>query len=240
MPRAMKISVIIPIWKESKHLAQALQELDSFFQRIPSGLDFIFVVDPDRENTLDLLKSELSKYPQLKTTVIANTRRHGRAQSVLLGLRAAEGDICATASLDFSVPLGDLLTLIFEVIQNPNFDLLLAQRNSPKKQHSGTPNKWPLVYQNICEEKFHRSLKPNQENAQSRKILDPTTSTIVLRRERFQNFLAEVRTGAWYFTPALLKIAIDQKIPFLEKAVNTHHRANTRWSFTILLKEMFT
>lgn len=229
----MKISLVIPVWKESSRIERAWSDLVAFFQRLPVEIEVLFVVDPEKgHKTISSLQA-LSAPSSIQIKILSNDRHQGRAQSALIGLRAAQGDLTISSSIDFSVPLGDILTLVYELLATESLDMIVAQRrNAAKKNRRGQKNRWSKLYEEICTEKFSQRVA-REFPAQS--FSDPCSPVMIYRTSKVQPELQRISTRrSWFLTPALLYLALDKKWTVKEIPVNAQDSNDSRFRFWML------
>ena len=86
-----KVSVIIPVYGVEKYIERCARSL---FEQTLNDIEFIFVNDYTPDNSIDILKNTLSKYPNRKyqVRIINQPRNMGAAQARKNGILAATGE----------------------------------------------------------------------------------------------------------------------------------------------------
>lgn len=87
----VKVSVVIPVYKVEKYIERCA---DSLFAQTLKELEFIFVDDCTPDNSIEIIKRVLKKYPQRANQVkfISHEMNQGIAKSRLDGIDQATGE----------------------------------------------------------------------------------------------------------------------------------------------------
>ncbi len=123
------ITVIIPAYNEEKSLPSLFKRLDSLSNKIRDyRLEFLFINDGSRDNTLKILQQEADKNPQV--SYLSFSRNFGKEIGVAAGLDHADGDAVIIIDADGQQPP----ELIPEMIKwwEKGFDDVYARRNAKK------------------------------------------------------------------------------------------------------------
>lgn len=94
-----KVSVIIPVYGVEKYIERCARSL---FEQTLNDIEFIFVNDYTPDNSIDILKNTLSKYPNRKyqVRIINQPRNMGAAQARKNGILAATGEFVIQCDSD--------------------------------------------------------------------------------------------------------------------------------------------
>ena len=86
------ISVIIPIYGVEKYIDRCAESL--FKQTMTDNVEFIFVNDATKDNSIGVLLDVISKYPQLKSQIriINHNKNKGLPSARNTGLAVARGE----------------------------------------------------------------------------------------------------------------------------------------------------
>lgn len=114
-----QLSVIVPVYNESKTIQQILEKIQSV------GIDkeIIVVDDGSIDDTSSILRD--IKYDNLK--IIHHTGNRGKGAAFLTGLSHATGDFVIIQDADLEYEPGDYLKLL-AVIKKDNIDIVLGAR----------------------------------------------------------------------------------------------------------------
>lgn len=99
----MKVSILIPIFKAEKHIAECAESL---FSQTYNDIEFIFVDDNSPDNSIAIIQNTLEKYPKRKGTVniLCNKCNLGSGCARNIALHAATGEAIMFADADDIVP----------------------------------------------------------------------------------------------------------------------------------------
>lgn len=86
-----KVSIIIPIYNAEEYIAECVESL---FKQTMTDLEYIFIDDCSPDNSVEILKRYLDKYPERRRQVklIRHTENKGVSASRQEGVEAATGD----------------------------------------------------------------------------------------------------------------------------------------------------
>jgi len=96
MVREHSISVVLPVYKQSDHIAQVVQEYDSALAKIRNPYELILVVNGKQDASLEVCQALAAKHDTIK---VVYSEKSGWGRAVIAGLNAASGNIlCYTNS----------------------------------------------------------------------------------------------------------------------------------------------
>ncbi len=113
------LSVIVPVYNESKTIRQILEKINS----LDIDKEIIVVDDGSSDDTARILGT--IKYDNLK--VIHHTSNRGKGAAVLTGLAHAQGEFVVIQDADLEYDPNDYFKLL-ETIKNNNADIVLGAR----------------------------------------------------------------------------------------------------------------
>lgn len=102
-----KLSVIVPVYNEERHLADVIQMLMA--SPCPIEREWIFVDDKSRDQSLAILKRLA---PQHGFRVIEQDPNQGKGAAVIRGIREATGDFIMIQDADFEYDPADVPALL--------------------------------------------------------------------------------------------------------------------------------
>lgn len=87
----MRISICVPIYGTEKYIERCARSL---FEQTYQDIEYIFVNDCTRDNSIEVLNRVLNEYPQRRsqTTILSHDTNSGLAGARLTGLKHAHGD----------------------------------------------------------------------------------------------------------------------------------------------------
>lgn len=146
-------SVIVPAYNESESIVGAITKDIEVLNRFAFEYEIIVVNDGSKDSTLQLLKENYSKEPQVK--IIAHETNLGLGAAVKTGMRAAAKDAVIVVPVDS--PLNEQMFQLF-IDNYHKADVLVSYRTERKGY---TPlmrfNSW--LYPKIISRLFHIHLK---------------------------------------------------------------------------------
>ena len=119
----MSISVIVPVYNESENINIFLERILSILKKIDVNYEIIFVLDPSKDNTEQLILENLNNNPKIK--LIKLSRRFGQPAAILAGIHHAQFDNAVFIDVD----LQDPPELIVEMYENSKqgYETILAK-----------------------------------------------------------------------------------------------------------------
>ena len=116
-----EISVIVPIYGVEKYIARCAERL--FNQTMTDSVEFIFVNDATKDNSIGVLRDVISQYPRLESRIriISHNENKGLPSARNTGLAAARGEyIVHIDGDDFAEPT--MLEDLYAAIKKANAD----------------------------------------------------------------------------------------------------------------------
>jgi dolichyl-phosphate beta-glucosyltransferase len=118
-------SLIIPVYNESKRLAEALPRLANFATRLGDAMQVIFVDDGSKDTSYRLLRDYSSHFPQI--TLLRQRPNMGKGWAVRTGMLAATGQYRAFLDVDLATPPEDLC-LLFAALDQDRAAIAIGSR----------------------------------------------------------------------------------------------------------------
>ena len=118
----MKVSIIIPIYNESKIIKKNINKIEYFFNN-KYLYEIILIDDGSTDNFLSTLKSIKNK--NLK--ILFNKKNLGKGYSLKRGIKEATGEITLTTDADLSAPIEEFNKLMKKYSEN--FPIVIGSRN---------------------------------------------------------------------------------------------------------------
>lgn len=108
-----KLSVIVPVYNEERHLAEAIDLL----MKAPCPLEreWIFIDDCSKDKSLEILKAASAKYG---FKVLEQKPNRGKGAAVIRGFQEATGDFIMIQDADFEYDPKDVPSLLEPLIQD--------------------------------------------------------------------------------------------------------------------------
>lgn len=118
------LSVVVPVYNEELSAAESAKRLSRVLSELGCRYELLFVNDGSTDKTLDVLKSERGRNPNIK--IISLTRNFGHQMAITAGMDQAKGDAVITIDGD----LQDPPELIEEMLEKwrEGYDVVYARR----------------------------------------------------------------------------------------------------------------
>ena len=116
------ISVIVPVYNVEKYIERCVRSL---FQQTLNDIEYIFVDDCGKDQSISLLKRVLEEYPDKKECVqiISHERNLGSAAARHTGLQRAKGEYVIYCDSDDWVA-ENMYELLYNEAKNGNYDIV--------------------------------------------------------------------------------------------------------------------
>lgn len=205
-----QITLCIPVLNEEKTLPGLFSNLTSYFDKFMIPFEVVFCLDPGTDSSEKILAEAQRKNSTFR--YIVNSRRLGRAQSLLRALGEAKAPYIASASADLSVPLGDLMKLLQSMSEKNAsiaFGTRVDKKDSPYLSSTSKKHRLEITYMNIFWEQKKRHFK------------DPFCPAFVFKKEVRDLLLRDLKVSGWYLTLNLQDQILEKNIPFTEVPVYT-------------------
>lgn len=216
------LSLVIYLDQESKHLADCLRDLQTFFTKFPLPYEVILMAE----------KGVVISETSASVRIIQNEKHRGRAASLWQGLQAAQGHFLTVSSVEMSTPLGDLFRLLQHLMSEEKADLYwgdrYAQKNSPFLKKENPRQKNEHLFNGILKEKFGPA------------PADPLSEVMMFKQEALKKLALHLNTQkikGWYLAPSVLRALKLQplhleQLPILDSGVTAPGFSlwKARWS----------
>lgn len=127
-PRAMDISVVLPIYNERDNLLPLFDEIERALSATNKRFEIIAVDDGSRDGSARVLREAVAQRPYLR--VIEFRRNSGQSAAFDAGFRAASGELVVTMDADLQNDPADIPALIAKL--DEGFDVVTGWRKNRK------------------------------------------------------------------------------------------------------------
>ncbi|MCX8064221.1 MAG: glycosyltransferase family 2 protein [Candidatus Hydrogenedentes bacterium] len=124
-----EISIVIPTYNESENILSVLSEIKEVMDNIDRPYEIIVVDDGSTDGTLEVLKKNLSTFPNLR--IIRLTRNFGQHPAIYAGFNYSRGKIIVTIDADGQNPPSEIPRLI-QTLEEGNYDFVQGWRKERK------------------------------------------------------------------------------------------------------------
>lgn len=123
-----KISFVIPVFNEAANIGVLLNELTEAVSRVPYAIEFIFVDDGSRDNSLNVIKGFAHADPRIYYVELS--RNFGHQYALKAGLDLCTGDCVVTMDSDLQHPPEVVKRLIEK--WEEGYDVVYTRRRDDK------------------------------------------------------------------------------------------------------------
>lgn len=123
-----KISVIVPVYKESANIKPFLTRMEYVLNKANLSYEIIFCLDPSPDDTDQVIQQEIERNPNIKLLVFS--RRFGQPAATMAGILYCQGETCIVIDVDLQDP-PELIEPMFKKL-NEGYEVVYAKRKSRK------------------------------------------------------------------------------------------------------------
>lgn len=128
MKNKVEISVVIPVYKESKNIKPFLERLEPVLDKLKTTYEIIFCLDPSPDNTEEIITQEIQRNSNIRLLVFS--RRFGQPAATMAGILYCKGEACVIIDVDLQDP-PELIEQMYNKLKQ-GFDVVYAKRKSRK------------------------------------------------------------------------------------------------------------
>lgn len=232
-----KVSVIIPIFKVRNVIERCVCSL---FEQTLEDVEYIFVDDASPDDSVEILKSCLKRYPERwgQVRILTHEKNRGLTAARNTGLRAATGKYIAHCDSDDYIDL-DMYKLLYEKAEGANADLAFCDfyfkyKGDKVERYNAVPlsdkenlikayigSGWTVVWNMIAKRELYEKYS----------LLSPNNITycedfhLSVRLMHFSNIISKVEVPLYYYnqennTSIMHKLsqkhALDERMAYSE------------------------
>ncbi len=120
------LSIIVPCYNEEESLPLFVKEVEKIAVNIEHQLEYIFVNDGSKDQTLQVLRKLHKEIPD-KIRYISFSKNFGKEAGLYAGLQAAKGDLITVMDADLQDP-PELLPKMIKMLENSDIDCVGTRR----------------------------------------------------------------------------------------------------------------
>jgi glycosyltransferase involved in cell wall biosynthesis len=126
--RDIILSVVIPVYNEEGNIPILCEKLFEVLRKMSTPFEIIAINDGSRDRSLEELRTETERYPELK---LVNLRRnYGQTAAIMAGIDHASGEIIVTIDADLQNDPEDIPALVDRL--NEGYDVVSGWRKDRK------------------------------------------------------------------------------------------------------------
>ena len=124
----MSLSIVIPVYNESENIKLFVNKVMPILKRIGVIYEIIFVLDPSRDNTEELILKEIETNKNIK--LIKFSRRFGQPAALFAGIKNSTMENVILIDVDLQDP-PELIEEMYKY-RKEGYDTVLAKRSKKK------------------------------------------------------------------------------------------------------------
>ncbi|MCF1623158.1 glycosyltransferase family 2 protein [Tetragenococcus koreensis] len=124
------LSIVVPCFNEQESLPYFVREVEKITSSITHSIEYIFVNDGSKDDTLQSLRKLHRKMPD-RVRYISFSKNFGKESALYAGLQAAQGDLITVMDADLQDP-PELLPQMIERIETSDIDCVGTRREDRK------------------------------------------------------------------------------------------------------------
>ncbi|MBL1224751.1 glycosyltransferase family 2 protein [Enterococcus sp. BWR-S5] len=122
------LSIVVPCYNEEESIPIFFNEVEKVSQLIKHDVEYVFVNDGSKDNTLSCLRDLHKQHPD-KVRYLSFSRNFGKEAGLYAGLQAATGDLVTVMDADLQDP-PELLPQMIEMIETEDIDCVGTRRTT--------------------------------------------------------------------------------------------------------------
>lgn len=127
------LSIVVPCYNEEESIPLFLTEVEKIRKEFTHDVEYIFVNDGSKDNTLEVLRKAHKRYPEC-VRYLSFSRNFGKEAALYAGLKQAKGDLVTVMDADLQDP-PELLPEMIRLIETEDYDCIGTRRSD----RSGEP-----------------------------------------------------------------------------------------------------
>jgi len=213
----MELSIILPVYNESKIIRQNLENINDFLQTLDIEYEVIIVNDGSTDDTLQ----QTSLITEKHTHVISYTQNRGKGYAVNRGMTAAHGQYRLFMDMDLSTELAEIPKFL-HCVRLGNCDICIGNRYSTslatqkKPWHRALFGKTFSLLSSIC------TGYQAEDFTCGFKIFSAKASDKIFPRQHIYG---------WAFDTELISIAHQQGLRIHQESIVWHHHNGSKVNF---------
>jgi glycosyltransferase involved in cell wall biosynthesis len=124
----IKISVVVPVYKESGNIERFLLRAEPILERISPDYEILFCLDPSPDDTEQVIARAIDRNPRIKLIIFS--RRFGQPAATMAGILISKGETCVVIDVDLQDP-PELIASMYQKLSE-GYEVAYAKRRSRK------------------------------------------------------------------------------------------------------------
>ncbi len=130
MKKFEKLSIVVPCYNEEETIMLFFEEVEKYKKKIGLKLEYIFINDGSKDNTLNVLKKLYSENKE-SVKYISFSRNFGKESAMLAGLKESTGDLITIMDVDLQDP-PEIIPEMIKKMKKENLDCVGSRRTTRK------------------------------------------------------------------------------------------------------------
>jgi dolichol-phosphate mannosyltransferase len=126
IPDCLKISVVVPVYKEELNIRPFIERIEAVFKRTGLTYEIIFTLDPSPDRTEEVILEEINRNPNIKLMVFS--RRFGQPAATMAGIFTCTGQTCVVIDVDLQ-DQPELIEQLYAKLEE-GYEVVYAKRRS--------------------------------------------------------------------------------------------------------------
>lgn len=122
----LKISVVVPVYKEELNIRPFIARIEAVFKKTGVTYEIIFTLDPSPDRTEEVILEEINRNPNIKLMVFS--RRFGQPAATMAGILTCTGQTCVVIDVDLQ-DQPELIEQLYAKLEE-GYEVVYAKRRS--------------------------------------------------------------------------------------------------------------
>jgi glycosyltransferase involved in cell wall biosynthesis len=130
---SLDVTVVLPCYNEQDHVRDELERIVKALDASEFSYELLIIDDKSTDNTLAVLREELSRYPHMRLMPFRRNGGSGTARRI--GTAEARGRIVVWTDADMTYPNERIPEFVHYLIDHPDVDQVVGARTSEQGTH---------------------------------------------------------------------------------------------------------
>jgi glycosyltransferase involved in cell wall biosynthesis len=138
------VTIVLPCYNERLHVVEEIERITRAMDASPHSYELLVIDDKSTDDTLDILRSVLPRFPRMRLMPFQRNGGSGTARRI--GSREAHGEIIVWTDADMTYPNERIPEFVDYLLQNPDCDQVVGARRTEEGTHKvlRVPAKWVI------------------------------------------------------------------------------------------------
>ena len=138
------VTIVLPCYNEGQHVLREIERITAAMDASPHSYELLVIDDKSTDDTLDILRSVLPRFPRMRLMPFQRNGGSGTARRI--GSREAHGEIVVWTDADMTYPNERIPEFVDYLLANPDCDQVVGARRTEEGTHKvlRVPAKWVI------------------------------------------------------------------------------------------------